>query len=157
MHLRYFIFIYLWKRWWYFHFNKTESSSPQNALCQFWLKLDLCFWISRWKMWKVYGSDDKDDDGQRTKLTKAYCFLWTNLNFRPLRDICTKGSVLLRAGEKIRKFENQNVDHCLVLMCSSVITFSLLYEKIPMFKIEYISSFSLSCRVGIYSDLKEYS
>ena len=31
-----------------------------------------------------------------------------------------KGSVPLRPGEKIRKFENQNCVHCLVSMCSSM-------------------------------------
>ena len=32
-----------------FHLNKAESPSPQNTLCQVWLKLDLWFWSSRWK------------------------------------------------------------------------------------------------------------
>ena len=54
-----------------------------------------------------------------------------------------KGSVPLRPGEKIRKLENQKFVHCLASMCSSIV-FNSLMKKIPMFKIEYISSYTLS-------------
>ena len=58
----------------------------------------------------------------------------------------TRVSVPVRPGEKIREFENQNFVNCLVLMCSSV--FKLVYEKIQMFKIEYLSIYNLSFKVG---------
>ena len=31
------------------HLNKLESPSPENALCQVWLKLAQCVWRRRWK------------------------------------------------------------------------------------------------------------
>ena len=45
----------------------------------------------------------------------AYNELIANKNF-----FNKKGSVPLRPGEKIRKFESQNFVHCLVAMCSSM-------------------------------------
>ena len=49
-----------------------------------------------------------------------------------------KGSVPLRRSENIRKIENEYFVHCLVSWCS--LMFKLLLEKMPVFKIEYLSS-----------------
>ena len=57
-----------------------------------------------------------------------------------------RGSVPLRPGENIRKFESQNFVHCLVSMCSSM--YYSYMKKLPMFKNEYLSSCDLSFRVG---------
>ena len=47
--------------------------------------------------------------------------LWNNIvAYQKILSVMCKGSVPLRPGEKIRKFENQNFVHCLVSMCSSM-------------------------------------
>ena len=67
MFFHYFVIISPWKKDGAFHLNKLEFPSPEDALCQVWLKLAQWFW-RRWKMWKVYDNDDDidDNDGQRT-------------------------------------------------------------------------------------------
>ena len=77
------------------HLNKLESPSPNNALCQIWLKLAQWFWRRRFlnfinvfslfrnclplekfeigpvvlekkmKMWKVYDNDNNNDDNDK--------------------------------------------------------------------------------------------
>ena len=58
-----------------------------------------------------------------------------------------KGSVPLRRSENIRKIENEYFVHCLVSWCS--LMFKLLSEKMPVFKIEYLSSNNRFFRVGV--------
>ena len=49
------------------HFNKLESPSPKNALCQVWLKLAQWFWRRRWKCEKFTDRQtDRRTDGRRT-------------------------------------------------------------------------------------------
>ena len=58
-----------------------------------------------------------------------------------------KGSVSLRRSENIRKIENEYFVHCLVSWCS--LMFKLLSEKMPVFKIEYLSSYNHFFRIGV--------
>ena len=51
------------------HLNKLESPSPEDALCQVWLKLAQWFWRRRWKCEKFI--DTRTDDGQQP-IRKAY-------------------------------------------------------------------------------------
>ena len=56
----------------------------------------------------------------------------------------------LRRSENIRKIENEYFVHCLVSWCS--LMFKLLSEKMPVFKIEYLSSNNRFFRVGVLRD-----
>ena len=58
-----------------------------------------------------------------------------------------EGSVPLRRSENIRKIENEYFVHCLVSWCS--LMFKLLSEKMPVFTIEYLSSYNRFFRVGV--------
>ena len=77
---------------------------------------------------------------------------WKNLTTYILKilfkvECYTKGSVPLRRSENIRKIENEYFVHCLVSWCS--LMFKLLSEKMPVFKIEYLSSYNRFFRVGV--------
>ena len=53
MYVFYFAIISNLRRAWPFNCRKCESSSPKDALCQVWLKLDQLFWRRRWKSEKL--------------------------------------------------------------------------------------------------------
>ena len=70
MYFRYFVeYINSKKKNLPLHLNKFESTSPNHALCQIWLKLAHCMVLERkMKMWKFYGLTD---DGQQ-EIRKAH-------------------------------------------------------------------------------------
>ena len=55
-----------------FIWEKIESPSPKDALCQIWLKLAQWFWRRRWKCEKFTDRQTTDDRGSEKKLTWAF-------------------------------------------------------------------------------------
>ena len=72
MFFRYFVFISSWKRNRVLHFNKLESPSPKDALCQVWLKLAQWFW-RRWRNVESLQTDGRTTDNRQSeKFTWAF-------------------------------------------------------------------------------------
>ena len=138
IYYHYFIIISLWKRTESFSY-RLESPSRKGALCHVKLKLAQWFWRRFFKFYQyIFIFSLLSPFWNRN-----VAFIWINLNPLHPRMLCAilgwKDQCLY---DLAKNQKNQNVVYCLVWMCSSQ-CFNSYMKKIPILKIEYLSSYTL--------------